>query len=261
VKISKLVCRTLVSLVFSTCIGADFVNLNFDCADTTDVPFGQAGPTEKLLPGWSLYEGAIPSTQIYFGKQVDTDFVSLYYQSTGYALELLRSDNSSPQWTLEQVGTVPLRTKYLIYWLWGSAMGVHVNGQTIDPVNRQPLDYAGNPTNLVYDVSGFAGQEVQLDLVGPITLASPTTGHGASAKIDSVQFVTSPPTLAISRFGTNIVLSWPSTAIGYVLQSAVAFTLSNNWQTVAATPVVVGNQQGISTNLSGKATFYRLALP
>jgi hypothetical protein len=83
-------------------------------------------------------------------------------------------------------------------------------------------------TDLVYDVSRFAGQEVKLDFVGPFGLPNPMAPPliVADAFVDTIQFL-SEPYLTGSRSGTNLFLSWPASITGYVLQSTHALSATN----------------------------------
>ena len=61
-----------------------------------------------------------------------------------------------------------------------------------------------------------------------------------------------PPTLAITRSGANLVISWPAEATGFTLESAPALPASS-W---TALPGVTGNSVTITP--AATASFYRL---
>lgn len=67
-----------------------------------------------------------------------------------------------------------------------------------------------------------------------------------------------PPSLIVSRAGTNLVTAWPRSFLGYRLEAAVRLE-TNNWQLV---PNVVNTSSEFrSTNLiGGPARFFRLSL-
>jgi hypothetical protein len=67
------------------------------------------------------------------------------------------------------------------------------------------------------------------------------------------------PRLTITRAGSNVVLSWPSSYIGFALQSASALP-PVSWSPVAPAPVIVGGQWNV-TNAIGSKTYYRLVNP
>ena len=64
------------------------------------------------------------------------------------------------------------------------------------------------------------------------------------------------PSLTITLAGTNLVLAWPATFVGFTLQSASAIPLGS-WATVAPAPVISGSQW-VVTNAITSRTFYRL---
>lgn len=67
------------------------------------------------------------------------------------------------------------------------------------------------------------------------------------------------PTLTITPAGSDVVLSWPSTYIGFTLQSASALP-PGGWTPVVPAPVIVGSQWNV-TNAIGDQIFYRLVNP
>jgi hypothetical protein len=70
--------------------------------------------------------------------------------------------------------------------------------------------------------------------------------------------VTAPPQLAISRSGTNVVVSWPLYASSYQLQSRTNLTAGANWALVAQTPSTNGLVISVTVPRSGKTAFFRL---
>jgi uncharacterized delta-60 repeat protein len=68
------------------------------------------------------------------------------------------------------------------------------------------------------------------------------------------------PSLAIARLGSNALLSWPTNAPGFILQSAPALEPPVNWSDSAELPVIVGSRFVITNGISGRR-FYRLRGP
>jgi hypothetical protein len=64
------------------------------------------------------------------------------------------------------------------------------------------------------------------------------------------------PALAISQFGSNLVLSWPSTATALGLQAASA--LGTDWSNVLATPAAIGSSLVVTSSISTNSEFFRL---
>jgi hypothetical protein len=63
--------------------------------------------------------------------------------------------------------------------------------------------------------------------------------------------------LRIFRSGGDVVISWPSPSSGYVLQSTLSLS-PTNWQDVAQTPVVVGNEKFVTNSSPTGNAFFRL---
>jgi len=116
------------------------------------------------------------------------------------------------------------------------------------------------PTNVtmssgMIDVSQYAGQQAELffGIVGG-------TSTNASVMVSDIAFyVTLPPSLQIQMAGTNVVLTWPLSANGYVLQSANQLTPPVSWTTVANVPGIVNLQYTVTNQISSGSRFYRLA--
>jgi pimeloyl-ACP methyl ester carboxylesterase len=104
-------------------------------------------------------------------------------------------------------------------------------------------------------VSQYAGQQVELFLgiVGG-------TSTNAALTVSNFQFyVTLPPSLQIQLSGTNVVLTWPLSGAGYVLQSANSLAPPVSWTTVTNVPVIVNFQYTVTNQISGAVRFYRLS--
>src|SRR5262249_19312434 len=68
-----------------------------------------------------------------------------------------------------------------------------------------------------------------------------------------------PPQLTITASGTNVILSWPTNAVGFTLQSTTNFRSSASWVTNSSAPVVVNGQNNVTNPVSGPQQFYRLS--
>jgi uncharacterized protein YlzI (FlbEa/FlbD family) len=65
------------------------------------------------------------------------------------------------------------------------------------------------------------------------------------------------PTIQISRNGSAIVLSWPSSLSGYAAESTTNL-VSPNWQTITNTPVLVASNNTITNIWTDQTRFFRL---
>ena len=76
-------------------------------------------------------------------------------------------------------------------------------------------------------------------------------------------FVT-PPTnlqvhLTIIRSAANVILTWPTNATGFTLQSTTNLVSPAVWNTVSPAPVIVNGQNAVTNQISGKQKFFRLS--
>jgi len=69
------------------------------------------------------------------------------------------------------------------------------------------------------------------------------------------------PSLAITQSPSTSVLSWPTNAPGFVLESSGAVSDPNSWATVPSFIYVIGDQFGVTKATTAGPTFYRLRKP
>jgi len=69
------------------------------------------------------------------------------------------------------------------------------------------------------------------------------------------------PTLAVSKAGNNLVLSWGTNWTGYSLYSAASGGPNAAWTKVTTTPALVGKLKMVTNSISSGARFYRLRMP
>jgi hypothetical protein len=266
-------------MMMSACVADEFRNLGFDEANTIgtgiyNVDGRQQGQSwaDQLLPGWSLYQnselltiipinGERPSISAWLGDAQIFDLTQ-----GKLALRLQRALPGSPLWRLEQTGAIPPQAQYLVYRNEMLELRVEAGSQLLIPLNRQNVagipQYTPTPTNLVYDISAYAGQEVKLAFVGPFPPAKPlpNSALGAVSYIDSIRFVTPSPELHFARVGLELLMSWPSSALGYVLQERDLADPNAPWSTVLVAPVSDGTEQQVRMTVTDGARIFRLGL-
>ena len=69
------------------------------------------------------------------------------------------------------------------------------------------------------------------------------------------------PTIAASRSGNKLVLSWGTNWSGYGLYSATSLSAKATWTKVSTSPVVKGALNMVTNPTTQGALFYRLMLP
>jgi hypothetical protein len=132
-----------------------------------------------------------------------------------------------------------------------------------------PLQYNGGPTPTMALLPGspaidqgrrFALTTDQRGAPRPFDFFSIANAAGGDGS-DIGAFELSPPVLAISLSGTNIVLSWSTLGTGFRLQSAAGLAASNQWSSVTNTPLAAGDQLYVTNDANAPRSFYRLINP
>jgi uncharacterized repeat protein (TIGR03803 family) len=67
------------------------------------------------------------------------------------------------------------------------------------------------------------------------------------------------PQLTITPSGPNVILTWPTNATGFTLQSTTSLGSSPVWNTNSLAPVVVNGQNTVTKPIFGTQQFYRLS--
>lgn len=83
-------------------------------------------------------------------------------------------------------------------------------------------------------------------------------GQTNGIELVHVTLTKSAPRLSLRPSGMGFTVSWPSSQVGYSLQSAATITSPMNWMTVTNTPAIFQAQYVISNDFSGPSRFYRL---
>jgi uncharacterized repeat protein (TIGR03803 family) len=110
----------------------------------------------------------------------------------------------------------------------------------------------------------FGGVILSGNTLYGMTAAGSSSGLGT---LFSISLPVSPPQLAIKRSDANhiLILTWPTNAIGFQLESATDFAANNAWATVTDPIVVVGDQNVVTNVVTVEAgnssKFFRLKKP
>jgi pimeloyl-ACP methyl ester carboxylesterase len=170
------------------------------------------------------------------------------------------SPNNSPAYVWIPV-TVPPNalTMAFNFMLQGSgnqdSFQVALNSNNLMTVETVLIQTNVTMSSGMIDVSQYAGQQAELffGIIGG-------TSTNAIVTISDIAFyVTLPPPLQIQLAGTNVVVSWPFWAAGFVLESANKLAPPASWTTVTNVPVIVNFQYTVTNQISGGSRFYRLA--
>jgi uncharacterized repeat protein (TIGR03803 family) len=128
--------------------------------------------------------------------------------------------------------------------------------------------FAGNTNGSGFTVlhnfvgSDGAGPLGQLILSGK-TLYGTTYAGGSSpdGAFNGTVFSLALPQLAIIRSGAGVILTWPTNAAGFVLQSASNLVSPADWTAVSPGPVVLNGRNTVTNSLASGTRFFRLFHP
>jgi hypothetical protein len=67
-----------------------------------------------------------------------------------------------------------------------------------------------------------------------------------------------PPLLSIAPAGANVLLSWPVTDSGYILQVTPELSSAANWSNLSYSVTVVGGQNTATDSVASGNAYYRL---
>jgi uncharacterized repeat protein (TIGR03803 family) len=86
-----------------------------------------------------------------------------------------------------------------------------------------------------------------------------TAENGGSFGEGTVFSLFIPPKLTIILSGANVILTWPTNAAGFTLQSTTNLVSAAVWTTNSPPPVVVNGQNTVINSISGTQQFFRLS--
>jgi uncharacterized repeat protein (TIGR03803 family) len=113
----------------------------------------------------------------------------------------------------------------------------------------------GTVFSILTDGSGFSTLSSLAE--GPSSALSVAGGTLYGATYGSIYALHIPSRLTITPAGGTVILSWPTNATGFTLQSTTNLA-SPEWTTNLPTPVVVDGQNTVTNTISGTQQFFRL---
>ena len=103
-----------------------------------------------------------------------------------------------------------------------------------------------------------ASPEAELILSGSTLYGTTDEGgdgyHGTTFSLGLPQ-----PQLTINSSGTNIILTWPTNATDFILESTTNLLLPTVWKSVSPMPVVVYTNNAVTNGMTNAQIFYRLS--
>jgi pimeloyl-ACP methyl ester carboxylesterase len=220
---------------------------------------GPAMGTSSLITGpYNAFETALATVV----KLVTTSAINgLVYPMDG-PVPLDGSTSNSPAYVWIPV-TVPSNALTMAFDFMFQGDGnqdsfqVALNSNNLMTVETVLIQTNVTMSSGMIDVSQYAGQQAELffGIVGG-------TSTNASLTVSDIAFyVTLPPSLQIQLAGANVVLGWPLSAAGYVLQSADNLAPPVSWAPVTNVPTIVDFQYTVTNAMSAGSRFYRLRSP
>ncbi|MGA2280912.1 MAG: hypothetical protein ABSG80_11490 [Verrucomicrobiota bacterium] len=198
------------------------------------------------------------------------------YDPTGPENLALTDDSGNPAKRMYVLGNYSrfVRAGYYRIGVTNTASATQVSAYK-DPASRNFAIVAVNPTSgsvtQIFNLSGFAASTVTPWLTsGALSLAQqPTLAVNGTAFTNVLPALSvstfvgraaAPPTLAATKQGINIILSWATNIAGYSLVCSTNLAPAH-WNSVLSLPVVVGNQNVVTNSITNGAVFYRLYVP
>jgi hypothetical protein len=83
-------------------------------------------------------------------------------------------------------------------------------------------------------------------------------GFDRSFSIDPFFFSFALPQLMITAAGNSVILTWPTNAVGFTLQSTTNLASPSAWTTNSLAPIVIGDQNVLTNPTTSSQQFYRL---
>jgi uncharacterized repeat protein (TIGR03803 family) len=142
--------------------------------------------------------------------------------------------------------------------LFGTAVGAFSNYGTVFAVNTDGTGF----TNLYSFTGGADGKTPHGLVLGGNTFYGTTAAGGAygSGTVFSISLPSlTPPPLTITAAGENVILTWPTSANGFTLQTTTNLGPSMNWTTNLPAAVVLNGNYTVTSRISGTQQFFRLS--
>ena len=174
------------------------------------------------------------------------------YDSTAYSyVTVLTNFSNFPN----TVGPVEFRLSTQSNWL----CGIDFASRSTTPDTLDLFEVSDLSTPLLLAKYAFpTNHQANSGFIGQVVFGGTNVyaidGNNGIAAFTWVPFT---PTLAIVQSGSQVVLSWPTNAVGYTLYANSSVVNSNTWSSVGP-GTIVGTQYVVTNTPSSNPRFYRL---
>jgi uncharacterized repeat protein (TIGR03803 family) len=122
------------------------------------------------------------------------------------------------------------------------------------------LSTDGSGFTVLHTFNGLDGAEPEQPILADDTLygVANVSGPGGSGTIFSISLQVTPPQLTLTPAASNVILTWPTNATDFTLQSTTNL-VSTVWTTNLPAPLAVNGQNTVTNPISSAQQFFRLA--
>ena len=230
-------------LLTATIHAANLVqNGSFEAPGEPGKGYYNSTPT-NWIGGALLFQG---TNVVINGATWPSPEVGIQYEDIGNA--------ASGSIALSQLINIPQTGYYALTWFDNEAFGYTHSYEILVNSNIVAVFSDLGQTNWTF-------RALLLNLsAGSNTLAFFGLG-GYDTVIDNVDLesTVAPPQLTLLKQGTNIILTWPTNASGFSLQSTTNLGPSSVWIAVSPVSTVVNTNNTVTNTILGTQLFYRLS--
>jgi uncharacterized repeat protein (TIGR03803 family) len=226
---------------------------NFTCGSDGCSPESGLIISGNTLYGTATTGGSANSGTVFLVKTNGTGFTTLYSFTNGldgdFPFAGLLLSGSTLYGTAEFEGLMDMGS--------GTVFALNTNGTGFTTLYTFTGTFSDDFTN-----SDGAFPEAGLILSGNIFYGTATAGgsagNGTVFSLSLGPATVTAPQLAVLRSGANVILTWPTNATGFTLQSATNLNPPAVWNTVSPAPAIVNGQNTVTNPIAVTQQFYRL---
>ena len=222
------------------------------------LPQGQGyWPALWMMPVASVYGGWAASGEIDIMENSGSDPVDVYGTIHYGGPSPNQKQSSGPSYTFPAGDSVTNFHVYALEWT-SNAINWYLDNQLYETQTYWWSSGGTYPAPFDQPFYLIMNLAVGGNLVGS---PNANTVFPGEMQVDYVRVYvwTSAPQLTIISSGANVVLTWPTNATGFTLESTTNLGSSASWSAVSPTNVVVNGQNTVTNPITGTQMFFRLS--